>query len=56
MDPDNMTGVDASGNFIPDTGVMILVRVPAWVGPFFRGSWIRKSMHPQPLEIVAVNP
>jgi hypothetical protein len=37
MDPDNITGVDARGNFIPDTGLMILVRVPAWVEPILPG-------------------
>jgi hypothetical protein len=37
MDPDNLTGVDASGNFILDTGLMILVRVAAWVEPILPG-------------------
>jgi hypothetical protein len=28
--PDNMTSVYASGNFIPDARLMVLMRVPVW--------------------------
>jgi hypothetical protein len=37
MDPDNMTSSDASGNFIPDTGLVIFLRVSAWIEPILLG-------------------
>jgi hypothetical protein len=38
IDPENMTSFDASGNFIPDKGLMILVGVPVWVEPILSGA------------------
>jgi hypothetical protein len=44
-------------NFIPDTGLMILVRVPTWAEPIHSsgGFTSGSQWHPQPLAIFAVS-